>query len=44
MTRKKTALYKGRRYCFKKCVSDKRKKYTDFLDLQEIKTTKTKKV
>ena len=32
------------RYCFKKCVSDKRKKSTDFLDLQEIKTTKTKKV
>ena len=31
-------------YCFKKCVSDKRKKSTDFLDLQEIKTTKTKKV
>ncbi len=32
------------RYCFKKCVSNKRKKSTDFLDLQEIKTTKTKKV
>ena len=31
-------------YCFKKCVSNKRKKSTDFLDLQEIKTTKTKKV
>ena len=32
------------RYCFKKCVSDKRKKSTDFLDLQVINKTKTKKV
>ena len=31
-------------YCFKKCVSDKRKKSTDFLDLQVINKTKTKKV
>ena len=37
-------MFLRKRYCFKKCVSDKRKKSTDFLDLQEIKTTKTKKV
>jgi hypothetical protein len=37
-------MHRKLRYCFKKCVSNKRKKSTDFLDLQEIKTTKTKKV